>query len=213
MDNQKLHSAKLLGGIGSILLLLLPVPAAGWLLAIIGLVLVLVAVKYLADELKDHNVFTNYLLSFILVIVGAFLAAIIAVISFFSTISGTDWTAFQNLTSPQQVFNMMQTSGLMAFLGGLLIALAVLWVLLIVSAIFFRKSFNKIATDTKTHLFHTTGLMYLIGAATVIVVGIGLIIIYITFIVQIVAFFSLPETLSAQEVMPPPPMQPVMPPQ
>lgn len=212
MESPKLRNAKLLGGIGSILMLLLLVPAAGWLLALVGFILVLVAVKYLADELKDHNIFTNYLFSFIIVIIGAALFAIIAVFSFLSTIAGTNWQTFQNLTSPQQVFTQLQSSGLLTFIGTLLIALVVLWIVLIVSAIFLRKSFNKIAGDTGTHLFHTTGLLYLIGAATIIVFGIGLIIIFIAYILQIVAFFSLPDTLhAAAPVAPPsvaPPMQP-----
>jgi len=210
MDS-KLNNAKLMGGIGSILMLLMLVPTVGWIIAFVGFILVLVAVKYLADEIKDHNIFTNYLLSFIIVIIGVFLFAIIAVFSFFSTIAGTNWSAFQNLTSPQQVFTQLQTSGLLTFLGTLLVALAVLWVVLIVSAIFLRKSFNKIASDTKTHMFHTAGLLYLIGAATVILFGVGLIIIFVAFILQIIAFFSLPESLPTAAM--PPPMQPGMPPQ
>jgi uncharacterized membrane protein len=212
MVSQKLHSAKMLGGIGSILMLLLPVPWAGWLLAFVGFILVLIAVKYLADELNDHNVFTNYLFSFIIVIIGFAIMAIVIVFGFFSTIAGTDWTSFQNITSPQQIFNKLQSSGLLTFLGTIIIGLVILWILLIVSAIFLRKSFNKIATDTQTHLFHTTGLLYLIGAALTIVFFIGLIVVFIAYILQIVSFFTLPDTLPGTTPMAPPaqapPMQP-----
>jgi uncharacterized membrane protein len=207
MEYQKLRNAKLLGGIGSILMLLLPVPAAGWVIALVGFILVLVAVKYLADEINDHNVFTNYLMSFIIVIIGVALFAIIVVFSFFSTIAGTNWMAFQNVTNPQQVYQMFQQTGLLTFLGTLLAGLAVLWIVLIVSALFLRKSFNKIAEATKTHLFHTTGLLYLIGAALIIVFGIGIIIIFIAYIIQIIAFFTLPDTMPGTTPVAPPPVQ------
>jgi len=207
MDNQKLHNAKLLGGIGSILMLLMPIPAAGWLIALVGFILVLVAIKYLGDELKDHNIFTNYLYAFIIILIGVVIFAVIMIFTVFTTI-GPNMTAFQNITSPQQFYNLLQTKGVVQFFVSLAAALLVLWILLIVSAIFLRKSFNKIASDTHTHLFHTSGLLYLIGAATVILL-VGFVIIFVAFIIQIIAFFSLPETLSAT----PMPMPPGTPPQ
>ena len=211
MENQKLHSAKLLGGIGSILMLLLPIPAAGWLIAFVGFILVLVAVKYIADEIKDHNVFTNYLLAFIIVIVGAVVAIFIIAFSYFSWGAGVNWTQFQNMTSTSQFTQMMQTQGVVPFLSSIIAGLLVLWIVLIVAAFFLRKSLNKIASETHTPMFHTTGLLYLIGAATAIIL-VGFIIIFVAFILQIIAFFSMPETLSAPAAAPPP-MQPGMPPQ
>jgi uncharacterized membrane protein len=209
MESPKLHSAKLLGGIGSILMLfiLVPVAFAGGIIALVGFVLVLVAVKYLADELNDHNIFTNYLLSFIIILIGVALFAIIVIYGFFSTIAGTNWTSFQNITNPQEIFSKLQSSGLLTFLGTILIGLAVLWIVLIISAIFLRKSFNKIAADTKTHLFHTAGLLFLIGAALTIVFGVGLIIIFVAYIIQIIAFFTLPDTLPGTVPVAPPPVQ------
>lgn len=207
MENPKLHSAKTLGGIGSILMILFWIPWAGWLIALVGFVLVLVAVKYLADELNDHNIFTNYLLSFIVIIVGIALAAIVVVFGFFSTIAGTNFSSFQNLTNPQDVFHMFQKSGLLAFIGSIIIGLVILWIVFIISAIFIRKSFNKIATDTNTHLFHTAGLLYLIGAALIIAFGLGLIIIFVAYIIQIISFFTLPDNLPGAAPMAPPPVQ------
>ena len=65
---------------------------------------------------------------------------------------------------------------------------------MIIGAIFLRKSFNGVAKYTKVGLFTTTGLIYLIGAATLIIV-IGFIIILIAEVLQIIAFFSLPEKI------------------
>jgi uncharacterized membrane protein len=208
----KLSQAKVLGGIGSILMLLLPVPAAGWFIAFVGLILVLIAVKYIADEIKDHSIFNNFLLTFITVIVGAVVAVFFFIISFFSYGAGIDWTKFQNVTSAPQFYEMMQTKGVMPFFTSIIAGLLVLWITLIIAAYFLRKSYNKIASDTHTSMFHTAGLLYLIGAVTAIVL-VGFIIIFIALILQIVAFFSMPETLSTPAAAPPPmqpgtPMQP-----
>ena len=48
-----LGQAKTYGGVGSILAHLLPVPSIGWLLSIAGLVLILFAVKYISEIVKD----------------------------------------------------------------------------------------------------------------------------------------------------------------
>ncbi|VVB62116.1 Uncharacterised protein [uncultured archaeon] len=211
MESQKLHNAKLLGGIGSILMLLLPVPTVGWIIAFVGLILVLVAVKYIADEIKDHNVFNNFLLTFIIGIIGAVVAIFIVIISYFSYGAGIDWTKFQNVTSMPQFYQMVQTKGVVPFITSIIAGLLVLWITLIVAAYFIRKSYNKIASETRTSMFHTAGLLYLIGAVTTIVL-VGFIIIFIALILQIIAFFSMPETLSAPTVTPPP-MQSGIPPQ
>jgi uncharacterized membrane protein len=200
----KLSQAKMLGGIGSILMLLLPVPTAGLIVAFVGLILVLVAVKYIADEIKDHKVFNNFLLTFIIVIIGVVVAIFMIVISFFSFGAGIDWTNFQNVTSMPQFTQMMQTNGVVPFLTSIIAGLLVLWITLIFAAYFLRKSYNKIASETHTPMFHTAGLLYLIGALTAIVL-VGFVIIFIAFIMQIIAFFSMPENLpQAIQTAPPP---------
>jgi len=85
------------------------------------------------------------------------------------------------------------TGDIFSLVGGVLLGLAVLWVFLIVSAIFLRRSYGKIATFVGVGMFNTAGLLYLIGAALTILFGVGLIIVLVAAILQIVAFFSLPD--------------------
>jgi uncharacterized membrane protein len=208
MDSPKLHSAKLMGGIGSILMLLAFIPVAGFIIGLVGLILVLVAVKYLGDELRDHDVFTNYLLSFIMVIVAVVAFVVVLIFTVF-TAAGFNLTNIQDPTFWSNRF--MNTSNILSFVGSLILSFLILWIIMIISAFFLNKSFNRIASGTGTHLFHTAGLLYLIGAATIIIF-VGVIIIFVAFIIQIIAFFSLPDTLpSATPVtaapMPPPPPQ------
>jgi uncharacterized membrane protein len=85
--------------------------------------------------------------------------------------------------------------------GGCFIALIVAWILLILGTLYLRKSYNSIAEHTKVDLFKTTGLVYFIGALTLIVI-IGIFIIIVAKILEIVAYFSLPENLPASPEIP-----------
>ena len=55
----KLSEAKILGGIGALLMLLggFIIPGLG---GIIGLILIFIAVKYISEECKDKSIFDNY---------------------------------------------------------------------------------------------------------------------------------------------------------
>jgi len=84
-----------------------------------------------------------------------------------------------------------------------------------VSAIFLRRSYERIGVRLNVNMFQTTGLVYLIGAALTIVL-VGFLILLIAEILQIVAFFSIPEQLPssmpAQQTWGPPAPPAPMPP-
>lgn len=177
-----LDSAKNLGGIGSILIVVgALIPAIGTAVAIVGIILVLIAVKYISDETKDPRIFKNYLFSFIFAIVAFVVAGLVLVMGFFGLLlSAGD-----------------SDSGLVNFLASIGLALVAFWILAILSAVFLRRSYNSIHAHTKVSLFSTTATVNLIGAFLVIVL-IGLVIVFIAMILQIVAFFSLPEMIETQ---------------
>jgi uncharacterized membrane protein len=199
----KLSEAKILGGVGAILSLLFFVPYGGPLLGLIGLVLIFVAVKYIADETKNESIFRHYLLNFILQIIalGAFIA--IMIISF-GVSGGFSWVSTiqsQNITD----FNSFWSSygsNIMTLIGGCFLAVIIAWLLLTLGALYLRKSYNTIAEHTHVGLFRTTGLVYLIGAATLIIF-IGVFIIVIAKILEIVCYFSIPDALPAAPTTPP----------
>src|SRR6266851_3093760 len=73
-----LGQAKTLGGVGAILALLFWVPAhIGIVLLIVGLVLMLFAVKNIADTLGDQPIFSNMVYSVILAIIGPVIATVV----------------------------------------------------------------------------------------------------------------------------------------
>ncbi|HID04956.1 MAG TPA: DUF996 domain-containing protein [Aigarchaeota archaeon] len=80
------------------------------------------------------------------------------------------------------------TSTLIAILLGIV----VIWIFLLVSALFIRRSYGAIANKLGISLFNTVSLLYIIGAALTIVL-IGFIIVFVAVILQAVAFFSIEE--------------------
>jgi len=76
------------------------------------------------------------------------------------------------------------------------LAVVVLFILLVIAAIFYRKSLNMLSSKSGVGMFSTAGLLLLIGAILTIIV-IGIIIIWIAIILLAVAFFSI-KTQTAQ---------------
>lgn len=184
-------------------MLLIFIPTVGFILSIVGVVLVFVAVKYIADETKDHSIFQNYLMNFIFYIIA--IGAIVGILVLaFGVSGGMSWiTAIQpgDITD----FNSFWESFGTLFIGCIL-AFLIAWVMLLIGALYLKKSYDRIAEHTKVDLFKTTGLVNLIGAATLIIF-IGAFIIVIAKILEIVSYFSLPESLpqTPQPPMPPTP--------
>lgn len=188
-----LGQAKILGGIGSILTLLtvLPVPYAGGVLSLVGWILILVAVKQISDALGDSKIFNDMLIAAVLLIIGIIVAVVVVVAAVFQFI-GLGTTITPGSPPP---------ADFIALLGSILIGLVVAWVFFLVSSIFIRRSYSAISLKTHVGMFNTTGLLFLIGAATTIVL-VGIFIIFIAEILQAIAFFSLPEQLQPPAYQP-----------
>ncbi|TMI45175.1 DUF996 domain-containing protein [Candidatus Bathyarchaeota archaeon] len=78
--------------------------------------------------------------------------------------------------------------GVFGVLGALAL-LGTFWFLLTVSSVFLKRTYDKIAQRLNVGAFATAGLLYLIGALTVIVL-VGFLILLIAMVFQIVAYFS-----------------------
>ncbi len=163
-----MSDAKLLGGLGSILMIL---GLVHFVIGIIGLVLVLVAVKSISDRHGDEGIFKNA----IMFVVFSMLGVVVIWISVLASL-------------PALLF----AHNLMAVMVHAFLGVVVAFVLFILSAVFFRKCFNRVAEVTGVTLFSTASLLYLIGAVTTVIV-IGFAIILVSEVLLAVAFFSLPE--------------------
>lgn len=69
-----------------------------------------------------------------------------------------------------------------------------LWILLLIGAIFLRMSFNKIEVSSGVAFFRYSALVYLIGAGLFIFV-VGLLLLPIALVLQAIAFYTLPDTI------------------
>jgi uncharacterized membrane protein len=202
-----LQSNKTLGGVGALLMVISPFLVSGFtlLVGLVGLILVLIAVKGLSDHYKEASIFNNSLYGVILSIVGGvvFVAALfVTALSFFTNVLGielstafSDPTAFSNIDWAEAIV----FDNLMAHVAALVGSLLMLFIFVVVAAIFYRKSLTTLAEKTGVGLFGTAGLLLLIGAVLTII-AIGFLLIWIALILLTAAFFK----IRAEPTQPPP---------
>ncbi len=181
-----IRDAKMLGGIGAILLF---IP----FVSIVGYILILVAMKYMSDVTRDRSIWDNSLYAVILVIVGA----VVGLMFIFLPLIGLG--IFDIGVSPLDPFAYYASAVV-------LIGLAVTWVFSLIGAIFWRRALDSSAAHTQVTLFGTAGLLYLLGAVLVIVI-VGIFLVFVANILLVVAFFTLPDELPGSpgmEMAPPP---------
>ncbi|MDG6223318.1 MAG: DUF996 domain-containing protein [Candidatus Bathyarchaeota archaeon] len=210
-----LESSKTLGGVGSLLMVISPLTGYvgggfGGLLGLVGLILVLISVKGLADYYNDGSIFNNTLYGVIFTIIGgvaSFAAVIVGGVGLLSALN----LDISTIGSDPSAISAIDWDGaldfelLMNFITIILVAAVILFALLVISAIFYRKSLNTLSEKTGVELFGTTGMLILIGAILTIIV-IGALILWVALILLTVAFFSIkPEP--ATVVSPPPPTE------
>jgi uncharacterized membrane protein len=91
-----LSQAKILGGVGSILVLLgglgsLAVRYLGTALPIVGLIMTLIGVKYISDVVQDSSIFKNIIIALGVAIVGSVVLGLFlveAILGSFGSLSG-----------------------------------------------------------------------------------------------------------------------------
>jgi uncharacterized membrane protein/ribosomal protein L40E len=156
-----LSSAKSLGGVGGILVFIPGVSLVGW-------ILILLATKEISESVQDKTIFDDALLAGVMAVIGA------VVFVPFLILGG---------------FFRLFAFGAVGFIPFLVI-LGAFWVFTLISAIFLKRSYEKIAQRLNVSAFATAGLLYLIGAALTVVL-VGFLILLIALIFQVVAYFSI----------------------
>jgi uncharacterized membrane protein len=158
--------------------------------SIIGCIFVIVAVKQISDDLQDKAILRNIAIAAATGIVGALVGAFVVIESILA----------------------FGRSGV----GGLLTGLFIVWVFLIVSAIFLRRTYSTMGQRLGVGSFKTAATLYLVGAVLTIVF-VGFLVLFIAEIVQAVAYFSIPDQPPMQgagalpagfAAVPPPSMEP-----
>ncbi len=137
----------------------------------IGFILKLLAVKNIAEATGRGEIFSKYLWAAIL--------AIIADLVLVSAFIGSMGTLTE---SPEEVIGMIGLGGLVA----IVLLIAGMWLM--------KQSYDMIAEETGVGTFRTVAKLYIIGAILLIVI-IGAFLILVAAILEIVAFFSLPDSI------------------
>lgn len=171
-----LESNKTLGGIGSILL---AIP----FLSLIGIILVLIAMKGMGDYYDDDDIFKNSLYGFIFGFVGVIaLVAVILMFAFgFTTVSP---------------FITESTATAITGFGLFIIAFIVLYVFSLIGAIFYKKSLDILSEKSNEQIFGTAGLILLIGAAIPLI---GELLKFVAWILAAVGFFNIKKSTQISE--------------
>ena len=130
--------------------------------SLVGWILILLTTKEISETVQDKSIFDDALLAAITAIIGAvvFVAFIVTFVLGFPRF--------------------------LLFFG----ILGAFWVFTIISAIFLKRSYEKISQRLNVSAFATTGLLYLIGAALTLVI-VGFLILLVALIFQVVAYFSI----------------------
>lgn len=180
-----LEPSKTLGGIGALL------TAIGSFfppLSFVGIILVLVAMKGLADYYNDEAIFTNALYGFIFAIIGIIVATIVFSANFLA--------AGLLAISPIFVRGAIQ---------GVAVLLLIFYVL---EAILYWRAFAILSQRSGERIFSTAGLILLIGAIlTILIIAliISLTLLFVAWILAAIGFFSIKTPTTR---LPPPPVAP-----
>lgn len=206
-ENQKnLKNIKILGGIGSILVLLAFFPEIGPLLWLAGCVFLIIAIHKISKITGERKIFINYIAAFVLniitglLVIGLIIGGVISIfLGPFSELEKGESVILKNLEKEnieknvedgkEKIKDIIKTF----VIGGILLT----WILMILSGYFTKKSFNGIFEVTGENCFQTAGKCYFWGAILAIIL-IGLFIQLIANILTIVAFFSLPDKLEVR---------------
>jgi uncharacterized membrane protein len=154
---------------GSILLLLGLVPYVGWVLGIIGVVLLLRSMKEFANYYQDREIYQNAFTG-----VKYYIVALIAL-----AVSGAGFIVGLVVSAIGTVISIGNVLGLMLGIAFLVIA----FVFYLLAAVHLRKTFNTLAQKTGEASFTTAGTMLWVGSILSIII--------IAWIFAIVGFFTM----------------------
>lgn len=192
------ESSKNLSAVGALLIVIGAILGFVWsfsgVVSLIGIILVLIGLKGLANFYNEEGIFNNALYSIIIAIVGCVVGIGVIVVSAVSALAdiGIDWANIEDWgnigTDVTTYFSDFDFTAIFSVLGALLVGLIIFYIVLIISMYFLRKSMNQLSTKSGIGLFGTAGLLMLIGA---VIPVIGLLIIWIGIILATVAFFQI----------------------
>ncbi len=179
--NVNYEYSRILTAEGAILILLGLIPYVGWILGIIGVVLLLRGMKELSNYYQDERIYKNSWTGVKFYIVALIAAGIAVTALVIGVASATGFTFAGSF-----IFTAGFGVGLVAFLGGLVIA----FIFYILATSHLKRTFDILAERTGEASLTTAGTLLWIGAILTIFV-IGLLLILVGWIFATIGFFSM----------------------
>lgn len=167
------ENVKLLGGLGSLFIVLSIVPYLGFLSAIAGIVLLFIAVKRISDNYPEDKIFLNFLKGFLISLGGMVIAAFIGGIFFVPSVVSPYSTA-------AEIFKYI----------GIFTAIVLLYAATVIGAYLYRKSFTSIGKLANNEYFNWAANLIFWGSVASIIL-IGGIAVWIGWILLSIAFFTI----------------------
>ncbi len=180
--NANFEYSKTLAGEGAILLLLSIIPVVGWVLGIVGVVLLLKSMREFSNYYEDESIYRNALtgLKYYIVAIVAVAVAISAVVLSIGIATAFTYSSF----TPGVLFGVGIAATVIA---GLVIA----FVFYVLAASHLKQTFSKLSEKSGEGSLRTAGDLLWIGSILTIVFGIGLIVIFISWIFATFGFFGM----------------------
>ena len=218
------HSSKNLAGVGAILMFasiaLAPVGTifVSGFVALVGLALLLIGARNLAQYYREPGIFNNMLYGSIIGIVGSVASAVIAAFAVLALLPNFltkvypgwngDVTTLPNFTPDT---TNLSFSDVAPFLEVFLTVILIIFIFILVATLFYRRSLSSLHQKSGIGLFGSTSTVLLVGAVLTIIL-IGVVIVWIAVLLTAIAFFQMkppPEVTQPQYTIPAtPPTQP-----
>jgi len=131
-------------------------------ISFIGLILFIIAMHQLSQYYNEPIIFRNIIYSIVISIVGA----VVLVAILFAVIASTLMNTVVSTPTAASSF-------VWAFIIALIVVIAVAIAIGVVSALLYKRAFNKLAEKSGVHSFDTAGLLILIGVFIPIVSWVG----------------------------------------
>ncbi|HUK85046.1 MAG TPA: DUF996 domain-containing protein [Candidatus Acidoferrum sp.] len=198
-----IESNKILGGVGALLIFvgIFPYVDTFGIVELIGVILVLAALHGFASYYKESGIFSNSIYGIIVGIVGGVVAVAVGLtivlpnikdflLKIYPSWNGS-WSTISSFSGMTPNTANISFSDIVPFITAAIVIFVIIWVTAIIASFLIRRSLKQLSIKTSVGLFSTAGLLLLIGAVLIIVVGLGLILMWIASLILAIAFLTM----------------------
>lgn len=187
----EMQTNRILGIIGAFLMVIGFLPSVGGFFMLIGIIFVLIALKGYADAYKDGSIFHNAVYTIVFEIIGVVVCAGVIIYGAMGFLASLGINNLAELRTWTQIDwqHSVNINNILPFIGAIILGLVILFAFTVLASLYFKKAMNTLSGKTGVKLFHTTGTVFFAGALLTIIL-IGFIVIWVAFILPMIAFYE-----------------------